>query len=83
MTAFETAIRELFASLEATAKSIRRLHVLPALPLSAAVTLGRVRDPLVHPTLLIYDRADAGYQPALENLVTIGVAATVTGAAAW
>jgi hypothetical protein len=66
LDAFEQTIRGFFSSVEATAKSIRRLHVLPAMPLSAAVVLGRVRDPYVHPVMLIYDRTEAGYQPALE-----------------
>lgn len=66
LVAFEASIRDLFSKLEATAKTVRRLHVLPAIPLSAAVTLGRVRDPQVHPGLVLYDRTDDGYQPALE-----------------
>jgi hypothetical protein len=63
---FELSIRELFSSLEANAKTVRRLHVLPAVPLSAAVALGRIRDPQVHPALLMYDRTDSGYKLALE-----------------
>jgi hypothetical protein len=66
LDAFEDTIRALLSSLEATAKSVRRLHVLPAMPLSAAVTFGRVRDPQVHPAVLIYDRTETGYQPVLE-----------------
>ena len=66
LDAFEQTIRGLFSSLEATAKSVRRLHVLPAMPLSPAIVMGRVRDPHVHPALFIYDRTDAGYRPALE-----------------
>jgi hypothetical protein len=66
LDAFEATIRTFFAQLETTAKNVRRLHVLPAIPLSAAVTLGRAHDPQVHPRLLIHDRTDTGYQPALE-----------------
>lgn len=63
---FQVCLRSLFAELEAKAKHIQRLHVLPALPLSAGVTLGRVHDRQVHPSLKIYDRTDSGYYPALE-----------------
>lgn len=66
LTHFQDCLRGLFADMEATAKHIRRLHVLPALPLSAAVALGRVHDRQVHPSLKIYDRTDHGYYPALE-----------------
>lgn len=66
LDAFELAVRGLFAEIEATAKSTKVLHVFPALPIAAAVMLGRVRDPQVHPRLLIYDRTDNGYRPVLE-----------------
>jgi hypothetical protein len=64
--AFELAVRDLFAEIEATAKQTRVLHVFPALPIAAAVMLGRVRDPQAHPGLLIYDRTADGYHPVLE-----------------
>ncbi|MDA4133450.1 MAG: SAVED domain-containing protein, partial [Thaumarchaeota archaeon] len=64
--AFELAVRGLFAEIEATAKRTKFLHVFPALPIAAAVMLGRVRDPQVHPRLIIYDRTADGYQPVLE-----------------
>ncbi|MFJ2592039.1 SAVED domain-containing protein [Streptomyces erythrochromogenes] len=41
---FQENLRALFADIEANAKAIRRLHILPAVPLSAAVSLGRVHD---------------------------------------
>lgn len=63
---FQERLRALFAGIEANAKHVRRLHVLPAVPLSAAVSLGRVHDRQVHPSLTIYDRTDGGYRPALE-----------------
>jgi hypothetical protein len=65
LDAFELAVRGLFSEIEATAKSTQVLHVFPALPIAAAVMLGRVRDLQVHPRLLIYDRA-GGYRPVLE-----------------
>ncbi|MEV7087382.1 SAVED domain-containing protein [Streptomyces sp. NPDC093085] len=63
---FQENLRALFADTEANARAIRRLHILPAVPLSAAVSLGRVHDRQVHPSLTIYDRTDGGYRPALE-----------------
>ena len=66
LDAFELAVRGLFSEIEATAKSTEVLHVFPALPVAAAVMLGRVRDPQVHPRLLIYDRTGGGYRPVLE-----------------
>jgi hypothetical protein len=66
LDAFERAIRSVFSEIEATAKSTETLHVFAAIPIAAAVTLGRVRDPQVHPRLVIYDRTADGYQPVLE-----------------
>jgi len=63
---FHAEIRNLFSTIEANAKTVRRLHVLSAIPLSAALILGRTRDPQVHPALHLYDRTDTGYEFALE-----------------
>ncbi|WP_234018136.1 MULTISPECIES: SAVED domain-containing protein [unclassified Streptomyces] len=62
----EKALRILLARLEREAKSLRRLHVLPAVPLSAAVALGRAHHPQVHPQLVIYERLAGSYVPTLE-----------------
>lgn len=70
LSAFETRIRAMFAEIERSNKGLEKLHVLAALPLCAAVTLGRVHDPHVHPSMVIYDRAPNGpgsqYVPAIE-----------------
>lgn len=66
LAVFEAAVRRLFSEIEASHKSIRRLHVLAALPLSAAVVLGRAHDRHVHPVLAVYDRTATGYRIALE-----------------
>jgi hypothetical protein len=66
LAAFEREIRALFASLEASAKVVRRLHVVAAIPLSAAIALGRAHHPGVHPGLVIYARAGDGYEAVLE-----------------
>lgn len=63
---FEAQLRLLMAHLERAAKGTKRLHVLPALPVSAAITLGRIHDPQVHPGLTIYDRTPHGYRLAFE-----------------
>lgn len=63
---FTRCLRTVLSELEATDKQMKRLHVLAAVPLSAAVALGRARDAHVHPTFLIYDRTPDGYQAALE-----------------
>ncbi|MEV6357303.1 SAVED domain-containing protein [Streptomyces hydrogenans] len=62
----EETLRMFFARLEREAKSLRRLHVLPAIPLSAAVALGRAHHPQVHPQLVIYERLAGSYAPTLE-----------------
>lgn len=64
--AFAAEVRRLLSSLEVPAKTVRRLHVLAALPLSAAVMLGRLHHSGVNPTLVLYDRADGRYAPVLE-----------------
>ena len=66
LAAFSTAVRNLFSEVERRAKHTQRMHVLAALPLSAAVELGRVHDAHVHPHLAIYHRAGGGYERALE-----------------
>jgi hypothetical protein len=68
LRSFESTLRGLFADLEASAKGLRRLHVFGALPLSAAVALGRVHDPHIRPPLAVYCRDDASgtYSYALD-----------------
>lgn len=64
---FSATIRRMFSEIERTRKDISCLHVLAAIPVSAAVTLGRIRIPEVNPSLVIYDRTDRGtYQTAME-----------------
>jgi hypothetical protein len=59
--------RKFFGELERHHKNITRLHLFGALPISAAIALGRVRDPVIQPSLVTYDRVDYGsYQLALE-----------------
>jgi hypothetical protein len=64
---FDQSARDLFTGLEATHKEVKKLHVFGALPLSAALSLGRVlKSSGLRPTLVTYDRTDSGYVSALE-----------------
>lgn len=65
LRAFETTTRGLLAAFEQDHKHLKQLPVLGAIPVSAAVALGRVRDPHVHPPYVLYDRTD-GYISVLE-----------------
>ncbi|GEM_PF-569228 len=66
LRSFETAVRGLLAGLEIPSKSIRRLHVVAAVPMSAAVAIGRAHNGTVHPALAIYARAGHTFEMALE-----------------
>ncbi len=66
LAAFESTCRQLFASIEARHSHIQRLHIFGALPVSAAVSLGRVHNPDIHPKLMTYHLSDAGYSAAIE-----------------
>jgi hypothetical protein len=63
---FERAVRRFLGDLEATHKTVRRLHLFAAAPVSAAVTLGRAAGWGIHPSIAIYDRTSGGYQLVLE-----------------
>jgi hypothetical protein len=63
---FEQAMRELLSHLEKANKAIRRLHVMAALPLSAAVVFGRFGNPDVHPAPLMHERVDGTNRTSLE-----------------
>lgn len=67
LAAFESTVRQFFTDLEATRKHLARLHLFGAIPLSAAVTLGRVlKAPDLRPRVITYDRTPAGYQEAVK-----------------
>jgi SMODS-associated and fused to various effectors sensor domain len=64
---FTAAVRSYFTNLEATNKQVRTLHLIGALPLSAAVAFGRIlKSEDLRPVIVIYDRTGAGYRRALE-----------------
>ena len=68
LAAFTRALHELIGKIEANGyKTVDRLHVFAAAGLACSVTLGRVFDDDIHPTLAIYDRQDGtGYRPGME-----------------
>ncbi|MFE4967559.1 SAVED domain-containing protein [Streptomyces sp. NPDC056660] len=72
---FAAELRGFFAGLEADAKTLERLHVLAALPVSAAIALGRAHHPQVHPQLVVYERLAGRYVATLEVGAAGGTAA--------
>jgi hypothetical protein len=67
LASFEAALIHLFSRIEAEAKSIQRLHVFAAVPVSAAVTLGRtLAVDNAAPVLSIYHRTNGSYLKALD-----------------
>lgn len=63
---FHDALSGLLGELEQEHKPIKRLHVIAAAPVSAAIILGRSVGWGFHPNLVVYDATDDGYQSALE-----------------
>lgn len=58
LASFERTARELFALVEHDHGKIPHLSLFPAVPLSGAITLGRVLMPDVSPALHVFDRGD-------------------------
>lgn len=56
LASFERTVRELFALVEREHGKIPHISLFPAVPLSGAITLGRVLMPDVSPALHVYDR---------------------------
>ncbi|WP_319446900.1 MULTISPECIES: SAVED domain-containing protein [unclassified Mycobacterium] len=64
---FADTVRRYFTDLEATHKPLRTLHLIGALPLSGALTLGRIlKSTHLRPAVVTYDRTADGYHRALE-----------------
>lgn len=66
LQAFESAARAMLAELEVGGRVVRRLHVVGAMPVSAAITLGHIRSAGVHPGFAVYMRVTNGYTRAME-----------------
>jgi hypothetical protein len=64
---FRTCMRKLYDQIKATHGSGREIHVFPAIPVSAAIEMGRVRMPKADLPLWIYDELpDRGFVRRLK-----------------
>ena len=63
---FHAAVSDLLGYIEAHHKSVKRLHLFAAAPVSAAIILGRSVGWGFHPSLVVYDAVDDRYRFALE-----------------
>ena len=59
---FQRTWQDMLASLETTHKQAKNIHLFPAVPVTAAISCGRLIMRHVHPTLRIYDRVGSGSQ---------------------
>lgn len=67
LSAFGRAWRDLLAEIEARWPVVERLHLIAAVPTTAAITLGRHRMRGAHPTFVVYQRrGDGTYEAAVE-----------------
>lgn len=67
LEAFGRGWRDLLAGIEARWPRAERLHILAAVPTTAAIAVGRHRMRGVHPTFVVYQRTAGGtYEQALE-----------------
>lgn len=67
LEAFGQAWRDLLSAAELRWPKAQRLHILAAVPATAAVTIGRHRMRAVHPTFVLYQRQDDGTDvPVME-----------------
>ena len=63
---FHDALSQMLGHIEANFKSVSKLHLFAAAPVSAAIILGRSVGWGFHPELLVYDAVADGYSLALE-----------------
>lgn len=66
LAAFSDGWRRLLNTVEADFPNTRRIHVLAALPTTAAVEMGRHRMREAQPPLAVYQRTEDGYAYALD-----------------
>jgi hypothetical protein len=66
MEAFATTWRELLALVEQKLPHVETLHVFAAVPVVAAITMGRNRMRGAHPSLVVYQRFGDEYSRAME-----------------
>ena len=65
---FHNALSGLLGHIEAKHKQVTTLHVFAAVPVCAAIILGRSIGWGFHPNLVVYDHVGDGYERALEVL---------------
>ena len=63
---FHDALSRLLGHLEANHKHVNTLHLFAAVPVSAAIILGRSVGWGFHPDFVVYDHVGDRYEPALE-----------------
>lgn len=63
---FHDALSRLLGHIEAKHKQVATLHVFAAVPVCAAIILGRSVGWGFHPNLVVYDHVGDGYERALE-----------------
>lgn len=66
LAAFSEAWRRLLSTVEADFPNTRRIHVLAAVPTTAAVEMGRHTMRQAQPTLAVYQRTEDGYAYAID-----------------
>lgn len=67
LEAFGQAWRDLLSAVESRWPRAQRMHILAAVPATAALTIGRHRMRAVHPTFVLYQRqADGADVPVME-----------------
>jgi hypothetical protein len=66
MAAFSSTVRAVNSVLDAYKQTLRRVHLLGAVPPAAAVEVGRLHERHVHPALAVYSLDDGTYRYALE-----------------
>lgn len=65
LDSFTRAYQDLLSELERTHKDATYIHLLPAIPITAAIACGRSIMRHVQPALKVYDRINNNFQPAL------------------
>jgi hypothetical protein len=63
---FASTYREFLAAVETAHPDATAINLVAAVPVTAAIELGRARMRNVHPPLRVYERAEAGYALAVE-----------------
>ncbi|WP_394332322.1 SAVED domain-containing protein [Mucilaginibacter gossypiicola] len=63
---FTKTFHDLLSGLEITHKGCRQIDLVPAIPVAAAVSIGRGVMRQAHPAIMIYDRSAGIYKPTIK-----------------